>query len=123
MTREIPQKEISELLGSKKGKVYEHHMFTLLGGNPQAIILTAPLLADHDKALTLSSLYEMMTQKQVTKVLREDQISERMLSSLHVCLQISMQILLDSEPVCLKLFFLLGMLPGGATIQELTELW
>jgi hypothetical protein len=42
-----------------------------------------------------------------------------MLNSLHVCLQVSVHILIESDPVCLKLFFLLGMLPGGVTELEL----
>lgn len=46
-----------------------------------------------------------------------------MLASLNVCLQISVQILVESDPACLKLFFLLSMLPGGVTEDELTQLW
>ena len=60
MTRLIPQKEINKLLQCKPDfqkypeeeekwpyrNFHEHHMFTLLNGNPQAIILISPLLSD-----------------------------------------------------------------------------
>jgi hypothetical protein len=71
MTRDIPPSEVKELLeirpdplkypeeANKKvaKKLHEHHFFTLLGGNPQSIILIAPLLADMDKNICLSTLY------------------------------------------------------------------
>jgi len=38
-------------------------------------------------------------------------------------MQISVQVLTESDPACLKLFLLLSMLPGGVTEDELTELW
>jgi hypothetical protein len=46
-----------------------------------------------------------------------------MMHALHACLQVSVQSLVDTDPVCLKLFFLLSMLPGGVTEDELTQYW
>lgn len=46
-----------------------------------------------------------------------------MTHALHACLQVSVQSLVDTDPVCLKLFFLLSMLPGGVTEDELTQYW
>jgi len=60
VTREIPLREIKAILKEKPNPkkypdeaskkeakhLHEHHLFTLLGGNPQSIILVAPLLAD-----------------------------------------------------------------------------
>ena len=60
MTRHIPQNEISKLINCKPDfnrypdeeekwpykNLHDHHLFTLLNGNPQAIILISPLLSD-----------------------------------------------------------------------------
>jgi hypothetical protein len=73
--RVIPSKEINDLLRITPNferypeerekpvpmQLHEHHLFTLLGGNPQSIILTAPLLADFENDLQLPQLYEMLT--------------------------------------------------------------
>jgi hypothetical protein len=56
-------------------------------------------------------------------LLEQDDIEDKMLASLNFCMQISVQALKESDPACLKLFLLLGMLPGGVTEEELTELW
>ena len=43
---------------------HEHHLFTLLNGNPQAIIIVAPILIDPENPYDLAGLYEMLlTQK------------------------------------------------------------
>jgi len=53
------------------------------------------------------------------KILSDDQVEEKMIASLHVCLQINVKNLIESDSECLKLFLLLGMLPGGVTKIEL----
>ena len=60
MARDLNQEEINKLLKTKPNfekypdeqrkwpykKLHEHHLFTLLYGNPQSIILVASMLAD-----------------------------------------------------------------------------
>ena len=84
MTREIPMKEIKQLLccipdyeqypeeraKQPYKKFHDHHLFTLLNGNPQAIILVAPLLADREKHLDLVSLYRKMTSNELLFMLK-----------------------------------------------------
>ena len=52
-------------------------------------------------------------------MLEEQNIEDKMLASLKACLQISIQLLNETDPICMKLFYLLAMLPGGATEGEL----
>ena len=42
-------------------KLYDHHLFRLIGGNPQSILLIAPMLNDPNKSLTLVELYKELT--------------------------------------------------------------
>jgi hypothetical protein len=56
-------------------------------------------------------------------MLKSENIEEKMLASLRVCLQISIQLLVETDPTCMKLFFLLAMMPGGATETELDHCW
>ena len=66
MGRTLEQAEINNLFNTKpdcekypleRGKIYknwyDHHLFTLLDGNPQSIILVASLCADPQKKLQL----------------------------------------------------------------------
>ena len=55
-------------------RFHEHHLFTLLNGNPQSIILTAPLLADPEKNLDLVKLYRMLTSDELCSLLKKEQI-------------------------------------------------
>jgi hypothetical protein len=41
--------------------VQDHHLFKLIGGNPQSILMIAPLLKDPHHALTLAELYKHLT--------------------------------------------------------------
>lgn len=75
MARELEQDEINSLLRMKPSlekypeeqpklpykALHEHHLFTLLNGNPQSIILVASLLAGPSKKYTLKSVYRMLT--------------------------------------------------------------
>jgi hypothetical protein len=52
-----------------------------------------------------------------------DEGESKMIASLNSCLQVSIESLMREDPAILRLFFLLGMLPGGATLTELESLW
>ena len=53
-------------------KFHDHHLFTLLNGNPQSIILVAPLLADREKHLDLVRLYRKLTSDELYRLLQEE---------------------------------------------------
>ena len=57
-------------------------MFTLLNGNPQAIILISPLLSDQDRHFDLVSLYNKMTSNEHVQLLKQDMIEDSMMASL-----------------------------------------
>ena len=71
--------------------MHEHHLFTLLDGNPQSIILVASMLADPQKKLTLTKIYKMLTDDQLFKLLEEEGIGETMMVSLKLSAQLSFQ--------------------------------
>ena len=57
-------------------KPEDHHLFTLLDGNPQSIILVASLLGNHEKKMTLKEVYEMLADSDCADKLREEGIYE-----------------------------------------------
>lgn len=57
-------------------KLEEHHLFTLLDGIPQSIILVASLLADHQKKCTLKEVYQMLTDIDLSELLKNEGINE-----------------------------------------------
>jgi hypothetical protein len=62
--------------GLKVNKLHEHHLFKLLGGNPQSIILIAPLLDDPLRNMQLIDLYKMLTSNQLCEILRSEEIED-----------------------------------------------
>lgn len=98
MARDLDQSEINALLRYKPDfekypdelpkweykALHEHHLFTLLNGNPQSIILVASLLADPLKKRSLTKVYEMLTDDQLFQLLSEEGIGETMLVSLRL---------------------------------------
>ena len=62
----------------------DHHLFSLFNGNPQSIILTAPVLADQERCIDLPELYRVLTSNKICNLLRGVQIDSRMLASLHM---------------------------------------
>jgi hypothetical protein len=65
----------------------------------------------------------MQTSNQITQMLQRENIEDKMLASLRISIYISIQMLQETDPVCMSLFYLLGMLPGGVTDDELGNLW
>lgn len=103
-------------------KLSEHHLFRLLGGNPQSIILTAPLLDDPLKKIHLVDLYKMLTSNQLCQILQSENIEDRMMASLRLSVQVSVKMIQESDPACMMLFFVLALLPGGVTEQEIQQM-
>ena len=98
MTRDITYKEIKDLINEEPDfvkypkekekwpykKFHDHHLFTLLNGNPQSIILVAPLLADREKHLDLVKLYKKLTSEELCRLLQDEQIEDSMIASLRI---------------------------------------
>ena len=98
ITRDITPKEINALIATQPDfdkypnekerwpckTFHEHHLFTLLNGNPQSIILVAPLLADREKNLDLVRLYRKLTCDELYNLMKEEQIEDSMIASLRL---------------------------------------
>ena len=136
MGRTLEQAEINNLLNTKpdydkypeeKNKIYktwyDHHLFTLLDGNPQSIILVASLCADPQKRLQLKQIYKMLTDSQLFKLLKEEGIEDSNLFSLRLSATLSFQQIEESDPESTDLLDLLGLLPGGISPVDLDYLW
>lgn len=104
-------------------KLHEHHLFKLLGGNPQSVILVAPLLDDPLKNMKLVDLYKMLTSNQLCEMLKLERIEDGVMASLRLSVHCSVEMILKSDPASLQLFLILGLLPGGIRKDELSELW
>ena len=76
-------------IGLRPSKLFEHHFFKLLGGNPQSIMLVAPLLSDPKKNLKLVDLYRMLTSNQLCDMLKSEEIEDTMMASLRITVQVS----------------------------------
>ena len=62
------------LKNDKPDKLYDHHLFKLIGGNPQSILLIAPMLNDPNKSLTLVELYKELTSEKINTILSNENI-------------------------------------------------
>ena len=127
MARDLEQDEINGLLRMRPDPqqypdeqykpdcrfLHEHHLFTLLNGNPQSIILVGSLLADHRRGMTLRQVYKKLTEESIHKVLGDDGIEETMLISLRSASEIAFNQIKDNDPEAEDLIYLLGLLPGG----------
>lgn len=71
-------------IGFRPNKLYEHHFFKLLGGNPQSIMLVAPLLSDPKINIKLADLYKMLTSNQLCEMLKSEEIEDTMMASLRI---------------------------------------
>jgi len=94
-------------------------LFKLLGGNPHAIILAAPILLK----MTLKELYMLLNSKEMHEILKVDGITDSTVASLRMSLEASIKILEKEDKMCLRFFFLIGMLPGGVFGEDLEDIW
>lgn len=100
----------------------QHPVLTLLGGHPQAISLTAPLLEHR----SLQEVHDLLSTKSID-VLQPAAVPKREQSSSN-SLAVSLEVSLDhlrkecgEDPV--RVFALFGVLPGGTSLEELNEIW
>ena len=119
----------------------EHHsLFRELCGNPTSIVILASALANPliTRSPTLAELYKAaITDGQDVF---EDDKSQRSQDSdsekgytplklssnnfsLQFTIETSIKLLQESTPVCIDLFYFLGCLPGGFSMNQLRELW
>ena len=111
ITRDIPAREEKMLLKEKPDfekyptevdnwpykRFYQHHLFTLLNGNPQSINLVAPLLLDNEKHLDLVHLYRLLTSEKLFNELRKDNVEDSMMASLRISAQVSIEFISESD--------------------------
>lgn len=82
-------------------------------------MLIAPLLDDPVKRMQLTDLYNMLTSNQLCEILKSENIEDEVMASLRLSVHVSVQMIEETDPECLKLFLLLGFLPGGIRDDEL----
>jgi hypothetical protein len=133
--RPIEHSEIEELLKIKptrvlhsnpmlkrddsKGGLENHHMFEILNGHPHAISLAAPLLQNKK----LKELYELLNSEEIMNWLENHGNTDTAMCSLKVSMDISIKQLTETEPKAIKIFWLIGLMPGGCTEKDLNILW
>jgi len=133
--RQIKASEIEELLNCQifeDGRVSQllphyigtpqlinHPFINLLGGHPQAISLTAPLL----KHSSLKELFLRFRENKLIDVVHDDCPIKNATTSLRVSLEMSIESIQKTCPDSLNLFSLIGMLPSGINKEEITQVW
>jgi hypothetical protein len=70
--------------------------------------------------MKIKDLYLLLTSKEMHDVLKVDGISDSTVASLRLSLEASIKVLEKEDKESLRFFFLMGMLPGGVTEDELT---
>jgi hypothetical protein len=97
----------------------DHPFTSLLGGHPQAISLAAPLLRDN----SLKELFIAFCNSNVMDVIDDCSNMRNSQTSLRVSLELSIDRVRQKNTNVLDFFGLVGLLPGGASKEELNELW
>lgn len=107
-------------------KYYDHHLFKLIGGNPQSILLLAPMLRDPYKSLTIIDLYKILTSNEMNDLLKSENIDckdNNMTASMRISVEAAFKNISDTDKEALDLFFILSMFPGGLLVQDLDQIW
>ena len=81
-----------------------------------------PLLDDPLKPFQLADLYSKLTSNQLCEILKSEGIEDQVMASLRLSVHVSVQMIEETDPECLMLFLLLGMLPGGIRNDELDDI-
>lgn len=82
-------------------------MIQKLNGHPMTISLVASMRKDHTD---LIEMYKMLTSKTFTRSVQHE---SHKLFYLQVSIQASINSLMDKNPEAVRLFCLIGMMPGG----------
>jgi hypothetical protein len=107
----------------KRSNIHDHHLFELLGWNPQAIILIA-LLWKNNPNLTLGTLYETVAdQIKLDAGTDHFKLNEKMHTALMTTTKVQVAELYNWELPCYKLMQLLSFLPAFNSVSELKSLW
>lgn len=105
---------------NRKLRIEDHHLCTLLGGHPHAISLVAPFLQNNRR---LADLYKMLLNVMSSEDFMSDMNNLDPTHSLKVSMDTSTMHMRNTDPEALKLFCLLGMLPGGVSELDLPIVW
>jgi hypothetical protein len=110
----ITLKEEEELLGKDpktRLKLQEHDLFKRIGGNPQSILLIAPMLNDPQGKISLSELYRIMKSEKINQILDGDK--EGMTATMRISMEAAFKRIEQDDEEALDLFFIVSMFPGG----------
>jgi hypothetical protein len=97
----------------------------LIGGNPQSILLIAPMLKDPYQSLTLVELYKLLTSAEMDNILTSENInkSDVMSASMRLTIEAAFKNIADNDQEALELFFIVSMFPAGILAQDLDIIW
>ena len=65
----------------------------------------------------------MLTDDELAKVMKQEGIADSMLASLRISAQLAIQTIQDNDPESMDLLYLLCLLPGGISHDDLDYLW
>ena len=101
----------------KNVNMSNHPLTLMLGGHPQAISLTAPMLENQ----TLTELFHQLLDSNIMDLLGVNE--NQSYASLRLSLEISIRNIKKTKPDALELFKFIGLMPGGVHQTELTAMW
>ncbi len=81
--------------------------------------MAAPLLQDK----SLKELYSILNSYDILDVLGTDEKEGKQIAPLKVSLETSIDCMKSNDPEAVKLFCLIGLLPGGCQEEDLDRLW
>lgn len=96
-----------------------HPVLRFLAGHPLAIALAAPLLADK----TLSQLAALLEAQNIAALAVPGLPTDDRDASLAATLAVSVGYVRESNPDAVRLFALMGLLPGGALAEDVAAIW
>lgn len=99
----------------------EHPVLQYLAGHPHAISLAVPLLQDK----TLGQLSDLLKSQNVDALLVADVPPDELdvMTSFAKSLAVSVRYVRERDPNSIKLFAVMGLLPGGAIPSDIDEIW
>lgn len=108
--RAILSDELQELLRLEKVMDIKHHpLFEFLNGHPQAITLSAALLADR----SLKEVYQLLMTQSLADEFAVKHDEKRGYNAFRVSLEVSWNIIKKREPEAALMFRVMGMIPAG----------
>lgn len=98
-----------------KKRLYEHELWQLIGGNPQSILLIAPMLNDHTDRKTLLDIYKILKSDKINRIINKENmnIGEGLTASMRISMEAAFKKIEAEDEEALDLFFIVSLFAGG----------